>query len=100
MNAKEFLAKKEIKDTLYNVAKNDGSFVRMGLSKLMEEYSNSATAIVREKIAEIKEEYIKNYGCNSCWSDEHKCTCKNDEYIIGAFYSTLIRKLKESNFTA
>ena len=39
MNAKQFLKSKGLKDTLYNVKRDDGSWIKGGLSKLLHEYN-------------------------------------------------------------
>lgn len=39
--AKQFLKNKKLKDTLYNVEADDGSWVKGGLSKLLDEYADS-----------------------------------------------------------
>ena len=45
-----------------------------------------------EEMKEFKNKYLRGYGCQSCWSDSHNCTCENDKDIIDNFVSRYIRE--------
>ena len=47
-----------------------------------------------EGLEEYKNKYLSKYGCESCWTDSHNCTCENDKGIIDNFVS---RYLLETN---
>jgi len=50
---------------------------------------------VRHQLEQITKEYLEHYGCNSCWSDAHQCTCSHDKYVIMAFVDNLKSKIKK-----
>ena len=51
--------------------------------------------LVRHQLEQITKEYLEHYGCNSCWSDAHQCTCSHDKYVIMAFVDNLKSKIKK-----
>lgn len=48
-----------------------------------------------QKIADLTEKYLKKYGCTSCWSDVHQCTCNHDKCVIKVFVDYLKFEFKK-----
>lgn len=91
----------EEKDGQYKIYNKDGTGGHWYITKESAEVvSSQLETLVMQKIAEIKDNYLKEYGCNSCWSDDHNCTCEHDKWVIIKFYDMLNYKLKDSNFSA
>ena len=75
MTAKEFL------HTIWFKEPTSGSIKIEDVIESMDLYN-------KHKLGEMKEfknKYLRKYGCQSCWSDSHNCTCENDKDIIDNF---------------
>lgn len=78
-------------EILFNTDYNGNNYVDIPIEIIMSRVEH----LVIQKIMEIRDEYIRRYGCVSCWSDDHNCTCAHDKARIKEVYSNLIYELQK-----
>ena len=82
-------------------ARNKETYAELKVAMGTDESVPVEAVVIKKIVIELNRignEYLEKYGCESCWADLHKCTCKHDKARMKTFLDMVVTIGKQSNF--